>query len=1322
METNTTKPPGQHKLFKKLWYAIVFSALYIVSAPQYINAQGNTGGDTITIAIDTFDIWDTSIFPLSLTGDIIWRLEPECIHFPGRFVWDFKDFPQDSQFVAKVELDIIHFCEAPPLTPGIFFQMFVGDSIVVEDLPVHISPPGGPTPETLELINPTCSPVDSVDLCLCEPFLEQLVVYTCCKPIAPDSIIAVCLDTTLHDLSPLIHCTNGSFSGPGVENDHFNPMEAGVGEHLIQYCDTCDINSEICCVEFIIQVCEVVIEEMVCDTICFGEANGMAMVLASSDCDTLSYLWSNGEETATIDSLEPGVYIVTVTDGNGCQAIDSCEIIECPELILIEIVCDTICPDSTNGMASVIVEGGCEPLEYSWSEGNGSTGPTVEGLSEGWVVVTITDFNGCELIDSCEVIALDIEPPEAVCQDITVYVDADGIATIDPEDIDGGSTDNCAIEQFEIDINSFDCNDVNEEVEVKLTITDREGLKDSCIAKVLVLDTIPPEITCPGNTTLYYGPSCLAEVDFSPPTATDNCDTIFNFGYSINPGDIIFGLTGGPDTFTVAAVAADASQNVSDPCTFYLFVLDTTPPNILFCPQGTIEVFVDEDSCSTTNYYNLSFTDNCPVLIKTYNPPLGTPLEPSPIPYFVSVNLADGAGNSDECSYGVLVSDTIDPQILCPPPIVTYTPSTACVAWVNLQVDTLDNCGVFEVINSYNNNGVDASDYYPTGQTIVYFNVEDVNGNTNECSTPVTVWDTFPPTINCPPDTIVQIPSGQSEVYVQLDSAEAWHNCGIALLVNDFNQGGPDASDTFPAGITTIQFIAVKNFVFNNPPPYSDTCETIITVVACPALDLDLTCSPISAPGADDGSAVANVIGGCPDISFFWNTGDTTSSISGLSPGMYSVTVTDGLGTTAVDSCEVIELVFPPVTISGHVSTENGTDINEASMHVTDIAGNPMLTDTTDIDGEYEFSLPWGSTLTVSPEKDNNHLDGVTTISLIIIQRHILLIDTLNSPYKMIAADINKDGVISTSDLVEMQSVILGILPNFLNNTSYRFTPEDYVFANPSNPLLENWPEEKTYVNITQDSLNEDWVAIKIGDVIGATTGMRYISGEVDFLLEAVKNEDGTTDIVMGPAYDFYLSGYQLELELDPAQLSLLEIDFDRSSLPGITHNNFHFDKENAVLRTNWWNQQDISLQAENEFFRLRVKEGLDKVDLSSAIKLNLRGSLWESEAYAGNGTQWLRPNLLWKEKYTTAEYKLYQNRPNPFTGETIISFLLPKPMDAVLEVSDVDGRVVKRLEIPAREGLNEFSLETGELSEGIYFYRVMTDQWSATKKMILMR
>ncbi|MEZ4956438.1 MAG: hypothetical protein R2825_22965 [Saprospiraceae bacterium] len=85
-----------------------------------------------------------------------------------------------------------------------------------------------------------------------------------------------------------------------------------------------------------------------------------------------------------------------------------------------------------------------------------------------------------------------------------------------------------------------------------------------------------------------------------------------------------------------------------------------------------------------------------------------------------------------------------------------------------------------------------------------------------------------------------------------------------------------------------------------------------------------------------------------------------------------------------------------------------------------------MSTAMTDSQGVFNFNnVPVGQDYTLTPQLDVDPLNGVTTLDLYYLQRHILGIELLDSPYKIIAADANRSGAVTTFDVVEIRKVIL---------------------------------------------------------------------------------------------------------------------------------------------------------------------------------------------------------------------------------------------------------------------------------------------------------
>jgi len=111
------------------------------------------------------------------------------------------------------------------------------------------------------------------------------------------------------------------------------------------------------------------------------------------------------------------------------------------------------------------------------------------------VTVIVTDVNGNSASCTATVTVEDNLAPTAVCQDITVQLDANGMATIAGADVDGGSSDNCAIDTLDVSPNTFDCSNVGTNT-VTLTVTDVNGNSSTCTATVTVEDNVPPVAVC----------------------------------------------------------------------------------------------------------------------------------------------------------------------------------------------------------------------------------------------------------------------------------------------------------------------------------------------------------------------------------------------------------------------------------------------------------------------------------------------------------------------------------------------------------------------------------------------------------------------------------------------------------------------------------------------------------------------------------------------------------------------------------------------------------------------------------------------------------
>ncbi|MFT6166754.1 MAG: hypothetical protein ACJASF_001447 [Vicingaceae bacterium] len=137
---------------------------------------------------------------------------------------------------------------------------------------------------------------------------------------------------------------------------------------------------------------------------CFGAADGTAKVVATGGSGTYSYMWSNMATTDSIGGLSAGTYVVTVSDLVGTvTAIDSIVINEPSALQLSLAVTNASATSAIDGAIDLTVTGGTPGFTFNWS--NAAITEDLTLLAVGTYSVTVTDANGCQIVDSAAVLA-----------------------------------------------------------------------------------------------------------------------------------------------------------------------------------------------------------------------------------------------------------------------------------------------------------------------------------------------------------------------------------------------------------------------------------------------------------------------------------------------------------------------------------------------------------------------------------------------------------------------------------------------------------------------------------------------------------------------------------------------------------------------------------------------------------------------------------------------------------------------------------------------------------------------------------------------------
>ncbi|MDX1406906.1 MAG: dockerin type I domain-containing protein, partial [Saprospiraceae bacterium] len=428
------------------------------------------------------------------------------------------------------------------------------------------------------------------------------------------------------------------------------------------------------------------------------------------------------------------------------------------------------------------------------------------------------------------------------------------------------------------------------------------------------------------------------------------------------------------------------------------------------------------------------------------------------------------------------------------------------------------------------------------------------------------------------------------------------------------------------------------------------------------------------------------------------------------------VVVSDAYGNTS--SC-VVELLlengnsFCGITmasVSGILSTETGEVISSSEVHLMD--GTTMVDQVaSQANGLFAFQTVPNGDYVMEPYKNDGVLNGVSTLDLIRMQKHLLGLDPFTTPYQMIAADVNNSSHVSAVDILALRRVLLGVDTVFPANTSWRFVPQDFVFSDPLTP----WPfAEVMELDLHGDITDANFTGIKVGDVNGS-----YVANAT--AIETRSQEDVrliTEDrwltageparIVMSLEEPLIMEGVQFVLAGE-------QLIFNKIEGIGVPLLDSHvaLHRDHSALS---WHAQ-TPLRHDGPLIAVTVtprKSGM----LSAMLRLNEQRL--PAELYVPVSGGWIIRPVKLDLQQREYDFALQQNVPNPWDETTSIHFELPAAMEVRLDVFDITGRTLLSTTASGHAGMNVIELKSAEFpARGLLYYRLEAGPFSGVRKMV---
>ncbi|MFN5887231.1 MAG: hypothetical protein ACK438_04615, partial [Flavobacteriales bacterium] len=731
----------------------------------------------------------------------------------------------------------------------------------------------------------------------------------------------------------LVSASGGTvnYSGTGLINN----VSAGSYTYTVTDANNCTANASITVTDPDV----ITLTTSVTDVLCNAGNDGAVDLTVTGGTPGFTFAWSDGSSNEDLSTVVAGNYSVTVNDANGCTASANVTINEPSAISTTTSSTPASC--NPDGSASVTASGGVPGYTYLWS--NGATTNSITGVAAGNYTVNVTDANACTVSASVTIAQTSGLTASAT---ISTPVACNGGTAVVNVTASGGTAPLSGIGSFTVSAGnqSFTVTDANGcSVVATLTVTEPTALSASVGTS---------NVTCNGaNDGILSANVTGGTPNYSYSWSNgQSTNTITNLG----PGSINLTVTDGngcvatgtgtivePTALGATNTAINISCNGAQDGSIDLTVSGGTPGYTYLWndPNNTSSEDLSNASAGT---YTVLITDNNNCVL-SYNVSLTQPnalLANSNVTTPIVVNGGTGVitvgANGGTPSYtgtgtytvtsGTYTYTVTDANGCSSSTTITITEPNALQATATITSNILCNGGT-GIIDINGVGGV--APYTGIGPNVVVagtytYTITDAGNATASITITITEPSLLTATISSSNITCNGANNGTAAVTASGGTAPytyLWSNGPTSANVSNLAPGTYSVVVTDANGCT-----ASANVTITEPTPLAGNITST-----------DVTCN-----GLNNGTASVTASGGSAPYTYLWNNNATSTTVSNLSPGNYTVTVTDANGCTASANVNITE---PTILGASSTSTDvtcNG--LNNGTASVTASGGTAPYT------------------------------------------------------------------------------------------------------------------------------------------------------------------------------------------------------------------------------------------------------------------------------------------------------------------------------------------------------------------------------------------